>query len=160
MIKNRTAQLIYQTVYCTLGFVGIIASLGIFDNVNTIRWDFYVHFTNISNFLCIGVMLLGLIQTVKKKEDGYVEYIVPLGSILARVGQEKLGEVLFFGTDEETVESILIPYFSLDTDYGEIKRDITLRTDSEWLRRAADAAEGIAILRQDPWQTLFSFIKD
>lgn len=72
MIKSRTAQLIFQTIYCTLGLVGIIASLGIFDNINTIRWDFYVHFTNISNFLCIGVMVAGLIQTVKKKEDGYV----------------------------------------------------------------------------------------
>ena len=72
MIKNRTAQLIYQTIYCTLGLVGCIASLGIFDNISTIRWDFYVHFTNISNFLCIGVMLAGLIQTAKKKENSYV----------------------------------------------------------------------------------------
>ena len=72
MIKNRTAQLIFQTVYCTLGFVGCVASLGIFDNIHVIRWDFYVHFTNISNFLCIGVMLAELIQTAKKKEDSYV----------------------------------------------------------------------------------------
>ena len=72
MIKNRTAQLIYQTVYVTLGFVGIIASLGIFDNVSAIRWDFYVHFTNISNFLCIGVMLSELIQTAKKKDNSFV----------------------------------------------------------------------------------------
>ena len=72
MIKNRTAQLIYQTVYCTLGLVGCIASFGIYDDISNIRWDFYVHFTNISNFLCIGVMLAALIQTVKKKEDGYV----------------------------------------------------------------------------------------
>ena len=72
MIKNRTAQLIFQTIYCTLGLVGCIASLGIFDNIQQIRWDFYVHFTNISNFLCIGVMFAGLIQTAKKKEDGYV----------------------------------------------------------------------------------------
>ena len=72
MIKNRTAQLIFQTVYCTLGLVGFVACLGIFDNVKTIRWDFYVHFTNISNFLCIGVMLAGLVQTAKKKEDGCV----------------------------------------------------------------------------------------
>ena len=72
MIKNRTAQLIYQTIYVTLGFVGLVASLGIFDNVSVIRWDFYVHFTNISNFLCIGVMLAGLIQTAKKKEDSFV----------------------------------------------------------------------------------------
>ena len=72
MIKNRTAQLIYQTIYVTLGLVGFVACLGIFDNVNTIRWDFYVHFTNLSNFLCIGVMLAGLIQTAKKKEDSFV----------------------------------------------------------------------------------------
>ena len=72
MIKNRTAQLIFQTIYCTLGLVGIIASIGIFDNIKMIRWDFYVHFTNLSNFLCIGVMLASLIQTAKKKEDSYV----------------------------------------------------------------------------------------
>ena len=72
MIKNRTAQLIFQTIYCTLGLVGFVACLGIFDNIHLIRWDFYVHFTNLSNFLCIGVMLAELIQTAKKKEDGYV----------------------------------------------------------------------------------------
>ena len=72
MIKNRTAQLIFQTIYVTLGLVGSIASLGIFDNAKQIRWDFYVHFTNLSNFLCIGVMFAALIQTVKKKEDSYV----------------------------------------------------------------------------------------
>ena len=72
MIKNRTAQLMFETVYCTLGLVGFIACLGIFDDISNIRWDFYVHFTNISNFLCIGVMVTALIQTIKKKEDSYV----------------------------------------------------------------------------------------
>ena len=72
MIKSRTAQMVYQTVYVTLGLVGIIASLGVFDNINNIRWDFYVHFTNISNYFCIGIMLAALIQTVKNKEDRYV----------------------------------------------------------------------------------------
>ena len=72
MIKNRTTQLIFYTIYSTLGLVGSIASLGIFDNINMIRWDLYVHFTNLSNFLCIGVMLAALIQTAKKKDDSYV----------------------------------------------------------------------------------------
>ena len=72
MIKNRTTQLIFQTIYCTLGLVGFVACLGIFDNINIIRWDFYVHFTNISNFLCIGVMVTALVQTIRKKEDSYV----------------------------------------------------------------------------------------
>ena len=85
MIKNRTAQLIYQTIYCTLGLVGFFASLGIFDNIQLIRWDFYVHFTNISNFLCIAVMLAGLIQTAKKKEDSYVS-AVPVLKFIGMLG--------------------------------------------------------------------------
>ena len=72
MIKNRTAQLIFQTIYCTLGVVGVIASIGIFDDITNIRWDFYVHFTNISNYFCLGIMIAALIQTIKKKDDGFV----------------------------------------------------------------------------------------
>lgn len=72
MIKNRTAQLIFQSFYCAIGLIGIVASFGIFDDIANPRWDFYVHFTNISNYLCIGVILAQLIQTAKKKEDGYV----------------------------------------------------------------------------------------
>ena len=85
MIKNRTTQLIYQTIYCTLGLVGVVASLGIFDDVQNIRWDFYVHFTNLSNFLCIGVMLSALIQTARKKEDSYVT-TSPLLKFVAMLG--------------------------------------------------------------------------
>ena len=73
MIKNRTAQIIYQSFYCAIGLIGIIASLGIFDDVLNPRWDFYVHFTNLSNYLCIWVMLAELIQTAKKKVDSYVD---------------------------------------------------------------------------------------
>ena len=72
MIKNRTIQLIYQTVYCTIGLIGTIACFGIFDDITNFRWDFYVHFTNISNFFCISVMFTALIQTIKKEEDSYV----------------------------------------------------------------------------------------
>ena len=85
MIKSRTAQLIYQTVYVTLGLVGLVASLGIFDNIHMIRWDFYVHFTNISNFLCVGVMLAALIQTVRKKEDSFVS-AAPLLKFIGMLG--------------------------------------------------------------------------
>ena len=72
MIKNRTIQLIFQTVFCTLGVVWCVASIGIFDNINLIRWDFYVHFTNVSNYFCLAIMFAGLIQTLRKKGDSYV----------------------------------------------------------------------------------------
>ena len=77
MKTNRTAQLIYQTFYCALGFVAIFASFGIFDDYTMFRWDFYVHFTNLSNYLCIAVMTAQLVQTAKKKEDSYVS-VLPL----------------------------------------------------------------------------------
>ena len=85
MIKNRTAQLIFQTIYCTLGFVGIVASFGIFDDITAFRWDFYVYFTNISNYLCIGIMFAALIQTVKKKEDSFVT-TAPLMKFIGMLG--------------------------------------------------------------------------
>lgn len=85
MIKNRTAQLIYQTMYCTLGLVGTIASFGIFDNVKMLRWDCYVHFTNLSNYFCIALMLAALIQTVKKKDDSPVK-TAPLLTFMGMLG--------------------------------------------------------------------------
>ena len=85
MFKNRTAQLIFYTIYCTLGFVGCIAALGIFDDISTFRWDFYVYFTNISNFLCLGVMTASLVQTAKKKDDSYVT-TMPLLKFIGMLG--------------------------------------------------------------------------
>ena len=72
MKTNRTAQLIYQSFYCALGLVGIVASFGIFDNYTLFRWDFYVHFTNLSNYFCIAIMVAQLVQAARKKEDSCV----------------------------------------------------------------------------------------
>ena len=72
MIKTRTTQLIFQSFFCAIGFVGIVASFGIFDDILNLRWDFYVHFTNISNYLCIGVVFAELVHTAKKRENSYV----------------------------------------------------------------------------------------
>lgn len=72
MFKSRTAQLIYQSFFCAIALIGIVASLGIFDDIQNPRWDFYVHFTNLSNYLCFGVVLAELIQTAKKQADSYV----------------------------------------------------------------------------------------
>jgi hypothetical protein len=85
MIKNRTVQLMYQTVYCTIGLIGIVACLGIFDDFKNLRWDFYVHFTNISNFFCIGVMFTALIQTIKKDKNTYVS-ACPLFKFIGMIG--------------------------------------------------------------------------
>ena len=72
MIKNRTTQIIFQSFYCAIGLIGIIASLGVFDDIINLRWDFYVHFTNISNYLCFAIVLAELSQSAKKNNDSYV----------------------------------------------------------------------------------------
>ena len=91
--------------------------------------------------------------------DGeYSEYIIPVGDVLISVGQRKRGELIFYDAGDEEFETVIRPYFTLDTDYEKIRTDIISRTDSEWLRSAAECAKGIAILKQEPWETLFSFI--
>lgn len=94
--------------------------------------------------------------TVREKD--YVEYITVVGEKIIRVGQRKPGELIFFGASDDDFERIIRPYFALDTDFEAIREEIKERTDSEWLRRAADSARGIVILKQEPWETLLSFI--
>ena len=91
-------------------------------------------------------------------EGDYVEYLtVAYGKIIS-VGQRRMGELIFFGSWSEEYEKMLTDYFALDQDYDEIRLDILSRTDSEWLTAAAESAKGVVILRQEPWETLFSFI--
>ena len=96
-------------------------------------------------------------QVVKREKD-YVEYLIPVGKKLFSVAQKKPGELIFYRLSDEDFEDLAVTFFSLGTDYEKIKNDIRERTDSEWLLRAIDAAGGIAILKQDAWEALFSFI--
>ncbi len=93
-----------------------------------------------------------------RESSGYTEYMTVVGNAIISVGQERKGELIFFTDDDELFENVIVPYFSLNTDYQKIKEDIIAKTDSEWLRAAAESGSGIAILKQDPWETLFSFI--
>lgn len=86
------------------------------------------------------------------------EYRTVVGDTLIHVGQRRAGELIFLDITDEEFEGVARGYFSLDTDLDMIKQDILRNTDSEWLREAAEHASGIAILKQDPWETLISFI--
>ncbi len=54
-------------------------------------------------------------------------------------------------------ESVWRPYFDLDTDYRSIRGRIDPLRDP-FLHLASEAGKGIRLLRQDPWETLVSFI--
>ena len=66
MQNNKIAQIVYRTIYITLGFIGIIGSFGYFNR--SFNQDFYVMYTNLSNYFCIGVTLyLLIILEIKMK---------------------------------------------------------------------------------------------
>ena len=92
------------------------------------------------------------------REEGYLEYMTVIRDRLVRVGQRTPGELVFYGINDSELEEIIAPYFALATDFEEIRRRIISSTDSDWLKRAAEEAKGIVILKQDPWETIFSFI--
>jgi hypothetical protein len=61
---------------CAVGVIGVLASFGLF--IYAWRWDFYIYFTNLSNYLCIGILFAELVQTIRKKEDSFVSVCPPL----------------------------------------------------------------------------------
>ena len=83
MIKSRTIQLIYQSIYIGIAIIAIFASLGLFDA--SFRWDFYIHFTNLSNYLCIALMICELRDTAKRSGDSLVTTF-PLVKFIALLG--------------------------------------------------------------------------
>ena len=65
------------------------------------------------------------------------------------------GGWLFKSMTEEEFSESFIKYFDLDRDYGEIIKSFDF---DETVSKAAAAGGGIRIFRQDPWETLVSFI--
>ena len=71
----------------------------------------------------------------------------------------KEGDRLYvYNSTEEEFSKIWRGYLDLDTDYLAIDRDILSRSDSEALGNAVAFGHGIRILRQEPWETVCSFI--
>ncbi|AKL93870.1 3-methyladenine DNA glycosylase/8-oxoguanine DNA glycosylase [Clostridium aceticum] len=70
---------------------------------------------------------------------------------------KKVGEdVVFRYTTKEDFMEIWMDYFDLNTDYSEIKRKLS--KDDAVMKEAVTFGKGIRILRQEPWETLVSFI--
>ena len=92
------------------------------------------------------------------REDGIDEYMTVVGAELVRVAQTTPGELIFPEMSNDTFTAVAVPYFALDRDLESIKDSVVKSTDSEWLKTAAEFGAGIAILKQDPWETIISFI--
>ncbi len=76
-----------------------------------------------------------------------------------RVAQDSDGSLIFIGTSDGDFDEIWVKYFALDSDLSQIRSEILKNAPKgNKLHLAAEAAKGIAILRQEPWEALFSFI--
>jgi N-glycosylase/DNA lyase len=64
-------------------------------------------------------------------------------------------DLLHFRCTEEDFINIWREYFDLDRDYAEVRKQVS--TD-EFMAAATEYGKGIRILRQDPWETLCTFI--
>lgn len=89
----------------------------------------------------------------KETEDGY--RVIAFGKVLYISSDPETKEICLDCSEQE-FEEIWREYLDIDTDYAEIIGRIP-ETDL-YLKAAAECGCGIRILRQDPWETLITFI--
>jgi len=65
-------------------------------------------------------------------------------------------KIVFNNTNIEDFNNIWISYFDLNNDYEKIKENLS--KGDKVMKDATDFGHGIRILRQDPWETVVSFI--
>lgn len=70
MFNKAINRLVFQTIYIVLGIIGVFGSLGYFDRL--INIDFYIYYTNISNYFCLIIMIICFYKTIKNiKNNNY-----------------------------------------------------------------------------------------
>jgi len=88
---------------------------------------------------------------------------VAMGRCL-RIGQDSPDSAVLYHTTAAEFEAVWKHYFALDADYAAIRADIAARFSHASggregiIRDAMECGRGIRILRQEPWETVCSFI--
>lgn len=112
---NRwTKRLMLQTAYCALGIVAVIASFGLFEYQYYLNW--YIFFTNLSNYFCVGVVALQLRETLKNPGEEYNQehsQLTVLGAVYITVTMLIFHAVIAHGAGRDpaknwTVECVLL----------------------------------------------------
>lgn len=94
-------------------------------------------------------------QCFRWRQDGSNQYIgVAYGNLL--IVEKKNNDIYFTGTTEKEFLDVWHRYFDLDTNYTAIKDKLSKGDDV--MKEATAFGNGIRILRQEPWETIVSFI--
>lgn len=79
-----------------------------------------------------------------------------------RLEQPHADTLVIHGADRESYGQVWKHFLALDEDYGAVKADIAMKfapyDKADIIGAAMERGGGIRILRQDPWETLCSFI--
>ena len=138
MIANLTVQYVGQGVQDGVSFVSVRYS-GTYDLAKTLdcgqcfRWERVEDSAHECEF--IGVAYGKLISVA---QDGDV--------------------LTFYNSDKNDFEELWCHYFALDEDYDAIDRELLENCNHPTFAKAQRIGRGIRILRQDPWETVCSFI--
>ncbi len=78
------------------------------------------------------------------------------GRVLVVSYDKETCNLFLYGADENDFNNIWYDYFDLGTDYGEVKA--FLSSKDKYLRASVEFGNGIRLLKQEPFETLISFI--
>lgn len=94
-------------------------------------------------------------QCFRWRDEGDGCFLIPSAGHIVMARQTAENRIRL-SCDEEEFQTYWRSYFDLDTDYAKIAAMVS--PQDAFLTRAAAAGRGIRILRQDPWETLITFI--
>ena len=109
---------------------------------------------NIDNFNAMHIFECGQCFRWARESDGSYTGVA-FGKVINVKSWEEKKEVQILNTNIQEFYDIWFEYFDLGRDYGEIKRELS---KDRVMRTAIEYGSGIRILKQDPWETLLSFI--
>ena len=111
-----------------------------------------IYIKNVENFDLAQTLDCG--QAFRWQVDGNgIWHGIAGGKCIRIYNQNK--DIIIENSNLQDFESFWADYFDLSRDYGAIIKKFGQNTT---LKTAAEAASGIRILRQEPWETLCSFI--
>ena len=130
------------------------------DGLPSLRLDGLQYFDIAQIFDCGQCFRFDPVQVPRHKADFEG---VAYGRWL-RVGQDAPDAITLYNVTAADFERIWRHYFALDADYAAIRRDIAARFSAAShgcegvMARAMAYGAGIRVLRQEPWETVCSFI--
>ncbi len=121
-LQQKTARLMIETVYCTLSLVAIVLSLGYAKG--RFYSEFYLWYTNLSNYACMILMGITLVQTGKDpaakphKRIAQLRFLCTIGILITFVVYHLLlteGQTLqsYFLSMENLLMHLILPLLFL-----------------------------------------------